>query len=89
MRLIHSSALALALCVGAGAAYAGEADTAKSCQSAGSQVSQALGSASQNADAARHEKSLGFQACNAGFYEQGMKHYARAMELLGTKLASS
>jgi hypothetical protein len=88
MRLINSSALVLALCVGATAAYAGEADTAKSCQSAGSQVSQALGSAAQNAEAAR-EKKLGFQACNAGFYEQGMKHYARAMELLGTKLSST
>ena len=88
MRFIKSSVLVLAFSVGATAAFAGEADTAKSCQSAGSQVSQALTGASQNADATR-EKKLGFQACNAGFYEQGMKHYAKAMQLLGTKLSAS
>ena len=39
----------------------------------------------QNADEARHKGKLGFQACNAGFYHQGMVHYAKAMELLGLK----
>ena len=86
MRFITPSAIALAVCVaGASAAVANEKDTSLSCMAAESQISTALSGASQNADAARHEDKLGFQACNAGFYHQGMVHYAKAMELLGIK----
>lgn len=86
MRFITSSAIALAVCVaGASASFANEKDTSASCMAAESQISTALGGASQNADAARHEDKLGFEACNAGFYHQGMVHYAKAMELLGIK----
>ena len=28
---------------------------------------------------------MGLEFCNAGYYHQGMAHYAKAMELLGTK----
>lgn len=86
MRFTKSSVFALALCVvGTSAALANEKDTQAACMAAGSQVSTALGGAAQNADEARHEGKLGFQACNAGFYHQGMVHYAKAMELLGLK----
>jgi hypothetical protein len=86
MRFTKSSAFALALCVvGASAAFANEKDTQASCMAAGSEVSTALNGSAQNADEARHEKKLGFEACNAGFYHQGMVHYAKAMELLGLK----
>ena len=36
-------------------------------------------------DEARREDKLAFQACNAGFYHQGMVHYAKALELLGIR----
>jgi hypothetical protein len=86
MRFTKSSVVALALCVaGASAALANEKDTQASCMAAGSQVSAALSGTPQNADEARHEKKLGFEACNAHFYHLGMVHYARAMELLGVK----
>jgi hypothetical protein len=86
MRFIKSSVFVLALCVAsASAALANERDTQASCMAAGSQVSTALNGSAQNADEARHEKKLGFEACNAGFYHQGMVHYTRAMELLGLK----
>ena len=86
MRFTILPTLALVLCAaGASAALANEKDTQASCLAAGSQVSAALNGASQNADQARHENQLGFEACNAGFYHQGMVHYAKAMELLGLK----
>jgi hypothetical protein len=86
MRFTKSSVFALALCVvGAPAALANERDTQAACMAAGSEVSSALSGTPQNADEARHEKKLGFEACNAGFYHVGMVHYARAMELLGLK----
>ena len=60
-------------------------DSAASCASAGKQVSQALGSNAN--DAARQEKKMGLEFCNAGYYRQGVSHYAKAMELVGQKLA--
>ena len=90
MRFTKTSVFALALCVvGTSAALANEKDTQASCMAAGSQVSTALSGSPQNADEARHEKKLGFEACNAGFYHQGMVHYARAIELVGGKLAQN
>ncbi len=90
MRFIKSSALALTL--GAAAAlpaFAAEGSgTLASCIAAGSQVNAALNGAQQNTDAAR-EKRLGLQFCNVGLYRQGMVHYARAMELMGSKLAQN
>ena len=89
MRLIKSSALVAALCVVASSsAFADEKDTAAACQSAATQVNTALSGAQTN-DAARKEKNLGFQACNQGFYHVGMVHYAKAMELMGSKLAAN
>ena len=88
MRFIKSSALALTLCVAAAAsASAAERDSLASCIAAGGQVSAAVNGA-QNADAAR-EKRMGTEFCNAGYYRQGMAHYAKAMELVGGKLAQN
>jgi hypothetical protein len=50
---------------------------------AGKQVTAALGSTDN--DAARQEKKMGLEFCNAGYYRQGMAHYAKALELLGQK----
>lgn len=88
MRFIKSTILALTLCAVAGVAIANEKDTSATCVAAAGQVATALNGA-QSSDAARKEKRLGLEACNAGFYHQGMVHYARAMELLGGKLAQS
>jgi hypothetical protein len=86
MRLITASAIALTVTIaGASASFANEKDTSASCLAAESQINTALNGASQNADEARREDRLGFQACNAGFYHTGMVHYAKAMELLGIK----
>ena len=88
MRFIKSSALALALCsVAAASASASEKDSQASCIAAGAQVKAALDSA-QNADAAR-EKRMGLEFCNAGLYSKGIAHYARAMEIVGGKLAQN
>lgn len=89
MRFTKSSALALALCIAAAPAAFAREESPSSCVAAESQVSSALGGTQQNADAARHEKALGLQYCHAGYYRQGVGHYAKAMELLGTKLAQS
>ena len=86
MRFIKSSALALTLCAAA-AAPAFAADSQASCVAAGGQVSAAVKS-TQNADAMR-EKRLGMEFCNAGYFRQGMAHYAKAMELVGSKLAQN
>ena len=86
MRFITPSAIVLALAAAAvPPASANEKDTQASCMAAGSQISQALSGTQQTADEARHESRLGLEACNAGFYHQGMVHYAKAMELLGVK----
>jgi hypothetical protein len=86
MRLITSSAIAVVLCVaGASASFANEKDNSQSCMAAESQINSALTGSAQNADEARREDKLGFQACNAGFYHQGMVHYAKALELLGIR----
>lgn len=95
MRLITQTVLALAIGLTSTAALADASvstsalvsgnDSAASCASASRQVSQALG-ANPN-EAARQEKKTGLEFCNAGYYHQGMSHYAKAMELLGQKLA--
>jgi len=90
MRFTQSTAIAL--CIFAGTATAALADEAKenmaTCFSSAKQVSAAISAASsQDVGAARAEKQLGLQFCNAGYYHQGVVHYARAMELLGQKLA--
>ena len=91
MRFTKSTAVALMLCVAgtATASFAGEAqENMASCFASAKQVSAAIGAAgSQDVSGARSEKQLGLQFCNAGFYHQGVVHYAKAMELLGQKLA--
>lgn len=88
MRFIKSSALALTLGIAAAAsASAAEKDSLASCIAAGGQVSAAVNGA-QNADATR-EKRMGTEFCNAGYYRQGMAHYAKAMALVGGKLAQN
>ncbi|HWA04128.1 MAG TPA: hypothetical protein VG819_11455 [Rhizomicrobium sp.] len=87
MRLTKSSPFlfALALATVSTSAMAGEQENALTCINAGKQVSAALAGAHENADAARQERKTALEFCNAGFYHQGMIHYARAMELLGVK----
>jgi hypothetical protein len=90
MRFTQSTSIAL--CILAGGITASLADEPKdnmaTCFSSAKQVSAAISAASsQDVSAARSEKQLGLQFCNAGYYHQGVVHYAKAMELLGQKLA--
>ncbi|HWA92637.1 MAG TPA: hypothetical protein VG889_21575 [Rhizomicrobium sp.] len=88
MRFITPVALALTLCAASAvSASAEKVGTLGSCIAAGAQVKAALDT-QQNADASR-EKRLGLQFCNAGLYAQGLSHYARAMALVGGKLAQN
>jgi hypothetical protein len=91
MRFKQSTAIALTFCFVASttAALASESpENTASCLASAKQVSAAIsGASSQDASAARSEKQLGLQFCNAGYYHQGVVHYAKAMELLGQKLA--
>ncbi|MBV9991104.1 MAG: hypothetical protein JOZ72_07400 [Alphaproteobacteria bacterium] len=87
MRFTKLSALTVALCVGAATSALAREESAASCASAESQVATAI-SASQNADATK-ERSLGQRFCHAGYYRQGVDHYAKAMQLLGNKLAQN
>ena len=87
MRFTKLSALAMALCVGAATSAFAREESAATCANAQNQVATALSSAS-NADAAK-EQRLGQQFCHAGYYRQGVDHYAKAMQLLGAKLAQS
>jgi hypothetical protein len=82
MRKTTAFALALSLATVSTAAFAQD-DSAANCVAAGKQVTAALGSADN--DAARQEKRMGLEFCNAGYYHQGMAHYAKALELLGQK----
>jgi hypothetical protein len=91
MRFMKSTAIALTLFAVAGttASLASEPkENMESCLVSLKQVSAALDTASsQSAKEASSERQLGIQFCNAGYYHLGVKHYARAMELLGQKLA--
>jgi hypothetical protein len=81
LSVISTAALATAS-VSTSALVSGQ-DSAGSCIAAGKQVTAAL--ASNANDAARQEKKTGLEFCNAGYFHQGMTHYAKAMELLGAK----
>jgi hypothetical protein len=95
MRIVTSTILALAVGLASTAALAEASvstsalvsgnDSAASCASASRQVTEALGS--NASDAARQEKKMGLEFCNAGYYGKGVAHYAKAMELVGQKLA--
>ena len=95
MRFVTQTSFALVLSVISTAALADSSvstsalvsgnDSAASCASASRQVTEALG-ANAN-DAARQEKKMGLEFCNAGYYRQGVAHYAKAMEVLGQTLA--
>ena len=82
MRTSTAFALALSLATVSTAALAQD-DSAATCSATGKQVTAAL--ASNDNDAARQEKKMGLEFCNAGYYRQGLAHYAKAMELLGQK----
>ncbi len=82
MRTTTAFALALSLATVSTATFAQDY-SASSCIAAGQQVNTALGSTDN--DAARQEKKMGLEFCNAGYYRQGMAHYAKALELLGVK----
>jgi hypothetical protein len=82
MRTSIAFALALSLTTVSTAAFAQD-DSAASCVAAGRQVNTALGGTDN--DAARQEKKMGLEFCNAGYYHQGLAHYAKALELLGVK----
>ena len=94
MRFVTQTSFALALSVISTVALASSPvstsalvsgqDNQTSCLTAGKQVSEALNANQQN-DAARQERKMGLEFCNAGYYHQGMTHYAKAMELLGNK----
>jgi hypothetical protein len=81
MRTTTAFALALSLATVSTAAFA--QDDSATCATAGKQVTAAL--AGNDNDAARKERKIGLEFCNAGYYRQGMAHYARALELLGQK----
>jgi hypothetical protein len=85
MRFTKSTSLVLALAITAvsSAAFAADQDSEATCAATGKQVSSAL--SSQDNDAARQEKKMGLEFCNAGYYHQGMEHYAKALEMLGVK----
>ena len=91
MRFNRSMAAALVLCFAATttASFASETrENMTSCTESAKQVTQALSTtSSQDTSAARSESQLAVQFCNSGFYHQGVMHYAKAMELLGQKLA--
>jgi hypothetical protein len=95
MRIVTSTILALAVGLASTAALAEASvstaalsngpNNAASCAAASRQVTEALGSNAN--DAARQEKKMGLEFCNAGYFHQGVSHYAKAMELVGQKLA--
>ena len=94
MRFVTQASIALVLAAVSTAALASASvstsalvsgqDSQASCLTAGRQVTEALNANQQN-DAARQERKMGLEFCNAGYYHQGMTHYARAMELLGVR----
>lgn len=81
MRIAAATAIMLSLGLLSGAALATEQASSASCAQAGSKVSQAL--ANRQNEEAQKERRMALEFCNAGYYERGMIHYAKAMELLG------
>ena len=61
------------------------------CVHMGRQVSQALDSNAQspNYSDARDLKRAGSEFCQAGFYDQGLQRYSKALELLGVDISKS
>ena len=82
MRTSTAFVLALSLATVSTAALAQD-DSPATCMATAKQVNAALGSTDN--DAARQEKKMGLEFCNAGYYHQGMAHYTKALELLGAK----
>jgi hypothetical protein len=88
MRIAKQAALiaAISLTVIASAATAATEEDATSCRQAGRQVYTALkDDQSANAEAARKEANVALEFCHSGFYQQGVAHYAKALELLTAK----
>ena len=87
MRFIKTTSLVLALGMLAGstAAMAQQADSHLACAAAARQVNAAMRDSAQSNDAAEHEKVMGLQLCTAGYFEKGVAHYTKALELLNAK----
>ena len=76
---------ALSLGVTVASANAQQVANVESCLGAATQVKTALASSQQstNYEAAMKERNYGLSYCNSGFYEKGVSHYNRALQLLG------
>jgi len=91
MTFLKTASLAsVAAVVLATSAFAATAPaTSRDCMKKGREVTTALNdtSASDTTDAKR-ERMLGYSFCQAGNYDAGVAHFAKAAELLGQKQAS-
>jgi hypothetical protein len=81
---------ALTLGVTVASANAQQVANVETCLSSASQVKTALGANAQSAnyESAMKERNYGLAYCNSGFYEKGVSHYARALQLLGASQAA-
>ena len=81
------SAAALCVALGATGAYASdEPVSAIGCYHLGKQAKQALdaNANSTNIESAKNQEVMGREACLSGYYELGMNHFRKAMELLAS-----
>jgi hypothetical protein len=83
----HSIVALLAATIVTGAAAASANDVPANttgCLTMSKEVSDALqaNSQSKNIDSAVEENKAGHEYCNSGMFETGLKHFARALELL-------
>ena len=89
MRSIKYAAFVAAMSLGLGltvaSASAQQVANVETCLSSASQVKTALASNAQSAnyEAAMKERNYGLAYCNSGFYEKGVSHYSRALQILG------
>jgi hypothetical protein len=86
MRFVKHSAIVLVLCVAAGstAAIAAQEDGPATCTTAARQIDAVLVTNQQlGSETVLKEKKLGYYFCSQGFYQFGMRHYAKALEILG------
>ncbi len=82
---IAASVAALSLGMAVASASAQQVANVETCLSSASQVKTALNSNAQSAnyEAAMKERNYGLAYCNSGFYEKGVSHYNRALQILG------
>ncbi len=78
------------LCAGvallSSAAFAEEPDNAIGCLHMSKQVEAAIAASPQspNLKSATDERKIARDYCLSGFFDVGMRHYAKALDLLGT-----